>query len=79
MREKHTYLRPFIGDWPVLEYLKRHLSNRRAHQQKKKASNTEGDAVDDDVSDFPPIRIGRESSNESEDSGNGDGENEAEK
>ena len=76
MREKHAYLRPFVGDWPILEYLKRHLSNQQAHQRKNKKRDTEGDAMEDDGSDFPPIRIARESSSEDEYNSDGNGDNE---
>jgi len=72
MRVKHTYLRPFVGDWPILQYLKQHLSNQQAHKQKDKGCNTE-DAVEDD-SDFPPVRIARESSDEDGDSSNNNGD-----
>jgi hypothetical protein len=35
MRAKHPYLKCYVGDWPVKEYLKRQFSNQRNYKNRR--------------------------------------------
>jgi hypothetical protein len=51
----HPFLKDYVNNWPVREYLKRHFSNQRNYRTRKQYEATndkgKGKAIDKDVVD----------------------------